>query len=201
MKIYTKTGDAGTTGLLFGGRVAKNSGHIELNGAVDEAQAALGVVRAYAGEGELDEICVQLERDMWILMAEVATASHNRHKLVDSKTRVAAEMVTRLEERIDEVGGRFDPPTEFVLPGQNLIAAYLDVARTVVRRAERCSVAFAEEVKDSLVQIYLNRLSDLLWTLARWQEGSSALARIRSSGTGSPESSGGDVAMDSAQTP
>ena len=166
MKIYTKKGDDGTTGRLFGGRVPKDAPAIEANGAVDEAQAALGLARAEAAPGsELDELLVRLERDLWILMAEVATEPSNRHKLVAGTSLVTADMVTALESRIDEINGRFTMPAEFVVPGQNRVAACLDVARTVVRRAERVALAAAAE--GSFVVPYLNRLSDLLFILAR----------------------------------
>jgi cob(I)alamin adenosyltransferase len=168
VKIYTKRGDDGTTGLLYGGRVRKDSAAIDLNGAVDEAQAALGVARAEADRGsELDELLIALERDLWVLMAEVATAPENRHKLTPGVSLVTSDMVTALESRIDALDERFDMPTEFVVPGQTRVAALLDVARTVVRRAERLSLALAD---GSQVGQYLNRLSDLCWTMARWQE-------------------------------
>ncbi len=175
MRIYTKKGDDGTTGLLFGGRVPKSSARIELNGAVDEAQAALGMARAEAGPGsELDELLIDLERDLYVLMAEVATAPENRHKLQAGKSLVSDEMVTRLERDIDDLTERVAMPEEFVIPGQNRWSAALDLARTVVRRAERQVVAAAGagELSDgSRVGPYLNRLSDLLWVMARWQEG------------------------------
>jgi cob(I)alamin adenosyltransferase len=176
VKIYTKTGDQGTTGLLYGGRAPKDSLQIELNGAVDEAQAHLGVARAHA-QSELATICRDAELDLWILMAEVATHPDKRDRLKAGATLVSPEMVSHLEELIDEVSTRFTPPREFVVPGEEVVAAFLDVARTVVRRAERHSVAFVRTAPDSLVQVYLNRLSDLLWTLARWSEGSSLTAR------------------------
>ena len=106
-------------------------------------------------------------------MAELATDHSNRSKLVAGKTLVDAAMVTRLELLIDELSARFTPPTEFVVPGQTELGARLDVARTVVRRAERTAIAPA--VHGSLVLVYLNRLSDLLWTMARWQEGDATL--------------------------
>jgi len=174
VKIYTRRGDDGTTGLLYGGRVAKDSAAIEVNGAVDEAQAALGVARAEADPGsELDDILLGLERDLWVLMAEVATAAENRSKLAAGATLVTLEMVRALEARIDALNERFEMPTEFVVPGQNRVSAALDVARTVVRRAERAftGAVAAAAVTGSYVGPYLNRLSDLLWTMARWQEG------------------------------
>lgn len=176
MKIYTKRGDDGTTGLLYGSRVPKDSELPVAYGTVDEAQAALGVARAHAEpDGELDTLLVGLERDLYVLMAEVATAPENRHKLADGASRVTAEMVAALEGHIDEVVERFEMPTEFVLPGGSVVAAHLDLARTIVRRAERVCLAVAEP--GSHVVPYLNRLSDLLWALARWQEGESVRSR------------------------
>jgi len=176
MKIYTRKGDDGTTGLYGGGRVPKDSAAPEAYGTVDEAQAALGVARAAAPRGgELDQILIHLERDLWVLMAELATEPENGHKLIDGATRVTAEMVTHLEQTIDDVSARFELPTEFVVPGESVLAAHLDVARTVVRRAERRSMGVA--VSDSQVLPYLNRLSDLCWTLARWVEGHSVETR------------------------
>jgi len=171
-KVYTRAGDDGTTGLLFGGRVAKDSALPRAYGAVDEAQAILGLVRAEAGKGtELDDILVHICRDLWVLMAELATLPENRDKLVDGKTRVTEGMVDGLERLIDSMDERFVPPTEFVVPGQNRVSALLDVGRTVARRAERHSLAAAPPPSQACP--YLNRLSDLLWTLARWQEGES----------------------------
>ncbi len=169
MKIYTRKGDDGTTGLLFGGRVAKDSAVIEANGAVDEAQAALGTARAAVEpDSELDRLLVDLERDLYVLMAELATAAPNRHKLKPGVSLVTEEMVQALEDRIDDLTGRFPPLTDFVVPGHDPVSAALDVARTVVRRAEREVLAVAAH--GSLVGQYLNRLSDLVWTMARWQE-------------------------------
>ena len=177
VRIYTRKGDDGTTGLFYGGRVAKNAPAIEVNGAVDEAQAVLGVARAEAPRGsELDDLLVALERDLYVLMAEVATAPKNRPKLTAGQSMVTATMVTDLEARIDSLSERFDMPTEFVVPGQNRVAAALDLARTVVRRAERMA-ASAPPAPESHVVPYLNRLSDLLWTMARWQEGEHVVSR------------------------
>jgi cob(I)alamin adenosyltransferase len=169
MKIYTRKGDNGTTGLLYGGRVAKDSPVIEANGAVDEAQAALGHARAGVEPGsELDELLVGLERDLYVLMAELATLPANRAKLSPGVTLVSADMVGRVERLIDRLTERFPAVTEFVIPGGDRVAASLDVARTVVRRAERRALPAAPD--GSQVVPYLNRLSDLLWTMARWCE-------------------------------
>jgi cob(I)alamin adenosyltransferase len=176
VKVYTRKGDDGTTGLLFGGRLSKSAPSIEANGAVDEAQAALGVVRAEAERGsELDDLLVHIERDLWVLMAEVATAAPNRGRLVPGTTLVTADMVSALEGHIDDLSERFEMPTEFVVPGQDRVSALLDVARTVVRRAERRAIGVLPD--DSHVVEYLNRLSDLVWTMARGSEGEHLLAR------------------------
>jgi len=169
-RIYTKKGDDGTTGLLFGGRVRKDSWRIELNGTVDEAQAAIGVARAETAAGsDVNVRLTSLARDLYVLMAEVATAPENRHKLTAGSTLVTVEMVAQLEGGIDELLQRFDMPSDFTIPGENRVAAALDLARTIVRRAERRAVT--EPLEDSHVVEYLNRLSDLLWAMARWQEG------------------------------
>jgi cob(I)alamin adenosyltransferase len=167
--LYTRKGDDGTTGLLFGGRVPKDAPSVEANGAVDEAQAALGAARAEVQRGsEVDRILVGAEHDLWVLMAELATAPDNRHKLEGGKTMVTPDMVSHLESVVDDLGARFPMPTEFVIPGQDRLSALLDIARTVVRRAER--VALPVAAPGSQVGPYLNRLSTLLWVMARWQE-------------------------------
>jgi cob(I)alamin adenosyltransferase len=169
VRIYTRKGDDGTTGLLYGGRVRKDSPIPVACGDVDEAQAALGMARSCAMVGsEVDRLLVGLERELWVLMAELATAPENRDRLVAGRTLVTAEMVRGLEPLIDDLTGRFEAPAEFVLPGQTAVSATLDLARAVVRRAERSALAVA--APGSHVVPYLNRLSDLLWTMARWQE-------------------------------
>ena len=116
--------------------MAKDSALPRAYGAVDEAQAVIGLVRAELGrENELNDVLVHIMRDMWVLMAELATLPENRHKLTDGKSRVTDDMVSHLENMIDALDEKFTPPSEFVVPGQNKIAALLDVARTVVRRA------------------------------------------------------------------
>jgi cob(I)alamin adenosyltransferase len=175
-KIYTREGDDGTTGLLYGSRVPKDSALPRAYGAVDEAQAVMGMVRIAAGHGsEVETYCIKIMRDMWVLMAELATLPENRHKLAPGQSLVTSEMVDHLEEVIDDLDSRFERPTEFVVPGEHPVAAWLDLARTTVRRAERH--AFSAAPPPSYVVPYLNRLSDLLWTMARWQEGKSRPVR------------------------
>ena len=165
MKIYTRRGDDGSTALGSGARVSKDSPLPEAYGAVDEAQAVLGLVRAEAG-GELAELVEQLERNLWRVMGELAGAARG--------DGVTPGMVTWLEEQIDSLSDRFEMPQEFVVPGENRVAALLDHARTVARRAERRALA-AGVGGDALA--YLNRLSDLLWVMARWQAGEALPSR------------------------
>lgn len=181
MKVYTKTGDDGTTGLFFAGRVSKDDVGPRSYGDVDEAVSALGIARAECDRGsELDELLVRLQRELFVVGAELATAPENRHKLKPGQWLVTTAMVEALEPIIDDVTDRFEMPQEFVLPGQNRRAAGLDLARSVVRRAERSAVTAVRDgwiPPESNVVRYLNRLSDLCWTLARWQEGEFRPAR------------------------
>ena len=182
VKVYTKTGDDGTTGLFFGGRVAKSDIGPSAYGTVDEAVSALGVARSLTERGgELFTLLVRLQRELFVVGAELATDPANRGKLADGTTRVTAEMVLALEPIIDDITTRFTPPTEFVLPGEDAVGAMLDLGRTVIRRAERDAVAASQQgwlaAESSVVQ-YLNRLADLVWVLARWQEGVSLPMRV-----------------------
>ncbi len=177
-RLWTGKGDDGTTGLLYGGRTPKSSPRIEAVGALDEAQATMGLARAEAASGsELDRLLIGLERDLWVLMAEVATDPEHGSKLVDGQTRVTTAMVDGVEETILDLGGRFELPAEFVVPGQDRTSALLDLARTVVRRAERAAQPVLPEGSHALP--YLNRLSSLLWTLARWAEDDPLPTRTR----------------------
>lgn len=169
VRIYTRAGDDGTTGLYFGGRTPKGSIEIELNGTVDEAQAHLGYARSLLErDHSLQPMLVAVERDLWVLMAEVATAPENRRKLVGEKSQVTAAMVERLEREIDSLAAQTPLPKDFVVPGESTAAAALDIARTVVRRAERQATHWT--VEGSQVLPYLNRLSDLVWAMARFVE-------------------------------
>jgi len=173
MKVYTRRGDDGSTDLLYGGRVSKNDSQPEVYGDVDETQAFIGLARAAAGE-ELSTLLLKIERELWTLMAELAC---NPEKIgnLDENSRVTKEMVEGLEGMIDELSEKFEMPKEFVVPGEDEVSARLDVARTVCRRAERSAVGLALE--NSYVVPYLNRLSDLLWSAARWQEGESVTTK------------------------
>ncbi len=185
-KIYTRTGDDGSTGLFYGGRVPKDSALPMAYGAVDEAQAFLGVARAQASQpssqslsagvaAELDQVLSTVCKDLYVLMAELATLPENHEKLEYGTSRVTAEMAEALEVHIDDFKSRFEAPSHFAVPGQDPLSAALDVARTVVRRAERASVSAVAD--GSHVLVYLNRLSDLVWTMARWVEDTTVLAK------------------------
>jgi cob(I)alamin adenosyltransferase len=168
MKIYTKTGDAGTTGLFGGGRVGKDHPRVEAYGDVDELNAALGVARAADAMPRVDEVLVPIQRDLFAIGALLATPDREKMRQHLEKARVDDERVAQLERAIDEADRELEPLRSFVLPGGTAKAAALHVARTVCRRAERRVVRLqADDEIPQVVVVYLNRLSDLLFTLAR----------------------------------
>ncbi len=166
MKIYTKTGDAGQTGLFGGVRVDKDDERVEAYGTVDEANAALGIARAASSSPELAAWLEELQSDLFSLGAELACAPGKAETL--SMPRIDSARVERLEQLIDEIDARLKPLNTFVLPGGTAVAAALHLARTVARRAERRTYALSKSVTVSRdILVYLNRLSDLLFVLAR----------------------------------
>lgn len=180
MRIYTRRGDSGTTGLLFGGdRVSKADPRTDAYGTLDEAVSALGLARASIGsatdrtEVRLAELIIRLQRELFVAGAELATHTDRRDRLTDGVSRVTEAMVTALEAEIDELETLVEQPKEFVLPGETMAGAFIDLARTVVRRAERRTVAIAESggLPGSQVVPYLNRLADLLFVMGRGADG------------------------------
>jgi len=171
-RIYTKTGDDGTTGLLFGGRVPKDDARTEAYGASDEAVAALGLARADVVDAPLAELLLRLQRELFVVGAELATGPEAWGKLAPGSTRVSAEMVDALEELIDSYVERTAMPREFVIPGETRASAAIDLARAIVRRCERRVAGLTREgeLPDGEVLRYLNRLADLLFVLARFEE-------------------------------
>jgi cob(I)alamin adenosyltransferase len=168
MKIYTKTGDKGDTGLFGGGRVAKSHPRVEAYGDVDELNAMLGVVRAIEPMPRIDEVLVPVQRDLFAIGALLATPDRDKMRQHLEKARVDEGRVSQLERAIDDGDAELEPLRAFIVPGGTRKAAMLHVARTVCRRAERRVVELAGETEiPPLVVIYLNRLSDLLFTLAR----------------------------------
>lgn len=182
--VATGKGDDGTTGLLYGGpRIAKDDPRTEAYGTVDEAVAALGLARAELrmkhqygvlspGIGGLGDLIVRLQRELFVVGAELATTPSARDRLEPGRTKVSATMVEDLEQILAEVEAHIELPNEFVIPGETRTSAALELARTIVRRAERRAVTLTREglAPDGLVVPYLNRLADLLWVLARAAE-------------------------------
>jgi cob(I)alamin adenosyltransferase len=173
VRIYTRGGDDGTTGLLYGGRVDKSDTRTEAYGTTDEAVAALGMARVFIADSLLADLVLRLQRDLFVVGAELATATENSHKLRPGSTKVTAEMVDGLEEVIDDYVARIRMPEEFIVPGESRGSSFLDFARTVIRRAERQTVAMDREglLSDREAVRYLNRLADLVFVLARYEEG------------------------------
>ena len=167
MKIYTRKGDDGTTGLWYGGRVEKSSPRPDAYGSVDEAASALGLARVVA-EGELYDDILRIQNELFIAGAELATAPEATERLEEGVSKVTANMVERLESDIDRYMDRVELPPKFVIPGGTELSARLDVARTAIRRAERKVSAL--ELADDTVLTYLNRASDAVYAMARFAD-------------------------------
>jgi cob(I)alamin adenosyltransferase len=165
MKIYTKTGDSGDTSLFGGQRVPKDAQRIEAYGTVDELNSILGIVRADNRESQVDEILERVQHSLFNLGADLATP----RSLDKSITRIAPRDTVVLEKSIDQIEPKLKPLRSFILPGGSPVAARLHFARTVCRRAERVIVRLSrnEDIGDEIT-VYLNRLSDLLFVLARY---------------------------------
>jgi cob(I)alamin adenosyltransferase len=206
--VATGRGDDGTTGLLFGGeRIRKDDPRTEAYGTIDEAVAALGLARALltgatsspprAGSGpaatragpgrlpvpaELAVIVLRVQRELFVAGAELATGSDAWNRLVDGQTRISPEMVEGIEMVLFDLESRIQMPREFVVPGETTASAALELARSILRRAERRAVALdaAGQVAGNHLVRYLNRLADLLWVLARAAEQAEARQAIPS---------------------
>jgi cob(I)alamin adenosyltransferase len=161
-KIYTRTGDDGTTGLADGTRRAKSDLRLTALGSVDEANAAVGVARLYAADA-MDALLARIQNDLFDLGADLATPSDD---VPWTPLRIRAAQVDALEAALDDHNVQLSALTSFILPAGTQLSAHLHVARTIVRRAERDTVAMSEPVNPEVVK-YLNRLSDLLFVLAR----------------------------------
>ena len=185
-KVYTRKGDDGTTQLLFAGkdRVAKSSPRVGAYGDVDEAVAALGLARAEAttdGQDDVAEMVLQLQRELFVLGAELATAPEDAGRLTAGVSLVTSEMAAALESKVDELTAAFEQPKDFIVPGNTRLGAALDVAGRVVRRAERSvDVLARDEPVRAEARAYINRLADLVWVLARYAERDHRQPRPRS---------------------
>jgi len=182
--VATRRGDDGTAGLLFGGeRVFKDEPRTEAYGAIDEAVAALGLVRAELGLNAQDgtlprtlarlpDLILRIQRELFVAGAELATAPNGVDRQLPGETRVTAKMVDGLDALLAETEAAIELPHEFVVPGETRLSAALELARTIVRRAERRAVSIgrAEPIPGDQVVPYLNRLGDLLWIFARAAE-------------------------------
>lgn len=170
MRIYTRTGDAGDTGLFGGGRVPKNHPRVEAYGDVDELNAAIGFARSIEQMPRVDEVLVPIQRDLFAIGALLATPDREKMRQHLEKASVDQDRIGQLEGAIDDGDRELEPLRSFIVPGGTPKAAALHVARTVCRRAERRVVSLTDSGIDEIPQVvvvYLNRLSDLLFTLAR----------------------------------
>ena len=167
-KIYTKTGDDGRTGLFGGGRVEKDHVRVEAYGDVDELNAVIGAARAVEMMPRVDEILAPIQRDLFAIGALLATPHPEKHREQLEKARLSDKRIAQLEQAIDDGEEELEPLKSFILPGGTPKASALHVARTVCRRAERSIIRLqrTDEVPQ-IVIVYLNRLSDLLFVLAR----------------------------------
>jgi cob(I)alamin adenosyltransferase len=193
--VATGRGDDGTTGLLFGSkRVFKDDPRTEAYGAIDEAVAALGLARAELGLkaqsgtlprvlDRLPELILRFQRDLFVVAAQLATAPGAADRQTPGVSRVSAEMVAGLDELLSQTEAAIELPREFVVPGETRLSAALELARTIVRRAERRAVAIrrSDPLPDDQLVPYLNRLADLLWVFARAAEQGESRASTPSS--------------------
>jgi cob(I)alamin adenosyltransferase len=172
MKAFNKRGDKGETSLLYGGRVAKSDPRCEAYGTIDEAVSLLGLARALTEKEQVLHILYGIQQDLFIVGSELAIAADEYHKLKAKHQVVTVEMLDRLEGLIEDLELKVEMPKSFVIPGNCPSSAVLDVARAVIRRAERRVVVLKNEnlVPNERVLAYLNRLADLIFTLARYDE-------------------------------
>jgi cob(I)alamin adenosyltransferase len=198
--VATGKGDDGTTGLLYGGRIAKDDARTEAYGTIDEAVAALGLARAEvlalrADERlpealeDLDATLLAIQRDLFVAGAELAANPDAWDRLEDGLTRVDEAMLARLETMLGEAEARVDMPREFTVPGADRLSAALELTRAVVRRAERRVIALDHQrlVPGAWLMPYLNRLADLLWVLARLAEHGLGTSTLRVRDESSPK--------------
>jgi cob(I)alamin adenosyltransferase len=174
MSIVTKTGDDGSTGLMYNRRLPKCHPQVEACGALDELNAALGLARASARRPFVGERLLEMQAALVVLMGELAVQPEDLARYVrDGFALVTPEMTGKLDGVVKEIEGHTETRKGWAAPGANLASAALDVARTVCRRAERrvCALRETEPLLNREIVVYLNRMSDVLWLLARWEEG------------------------------
>jgi cob(I)alamin adenosyltransferase len=173
MSIATKTGDKGTTGLMYNRRVSKSHPRVEAYGCVDELNASMGLARATADQDFIRGIILVVQKDLVVLMGELATAVEDLPRYVnDGFSLVTPDMTTKLDKLVQEIEAQKVTFKGWATPGANLHSASLDIARTVCRRAERrvCALHETNQLHNAHIIVYLNRLADSLWLMARWVE-------------------------------
>ncbi len=176
MSIVTRTGDKGTTALMYGRRVGKSHPQVEAYGCVDELTAALGLARAQTANHQIRKHLLTIQKDLIVLMGELATAPEDLPRYVkDGYSLTTPELAHKLDEWTEQFEAQTVYPKGWAIPGSCVNSATLDLARTVCRRAERrvCALSEAGRLPNSEIIVYLNRLADLLWLLARWVENQS----------------------------
>ncbi|MCH7553775.1 MAG: cob(I)yrinic acid a,c-diamide adenosyltransferase [Chloroflexi bacterium] len=171
MSVVTKTGDSGDTGLLYGGRVPKDDPRVEAYGTVDETVAALGLARALSAHQRVKDVIVVVQKELFTVGAELATDPKAYSTFDKHFARVSGKMVDGLHAIILEIEDEIQMPPTFIVPGANPASGALDLARTIARRAERRAATLAAKGLTTNPEIlrYLNRLSDLIYTLARYE--------------------------------
>ncbi len=179
-RVYTKFGDQGETSLLYGGRVSKNDPHTEAYGITDEAVSAMGLARATSEDSRVKEVLRDLQRELFTVAAELATEPSKYELFQQHFAPVTGEMVENLEAAIDALELEVEMPKVFILPGGSPASAAIDLARCIIRTAERRVVALKEAHKltNDLIITYLNRMGDLLFVLARYQDRDLPLERV-----------------------
>jgi cob(I)alamin adenosyltransferase len=174
VKIYTKKGDDGTTSLWYGGRVPKSDARTEAYGSIDEAGSALGVARSMcsSANAEIARDVLRVQTELFVAGAELATAPEASKRLEDTVSRVTDEMVDSLDAEIDRYMDRVSLPPKFVIPGGTALSAQLDLARAVLRRAERrvVDLKLSDGLASDAVLRYLNRASDFVYAMARFAD-------------------------------
>jgi cob(I)alamin adenosyltransferase len=178
--LYTKYGDTGTTSLLYGGRVSKSDLQCEAYGAIDEAVSALGLARALSADLIIQKTLKDIEIDLFTVGAELATDPNNYQKFKKYFRPVTAEMTHHVETLIDDFQAKIDLPRSFIIPGGSTASAAIDLGRSTIRRAERNTVRLAEHSKVANLEIlkYLNRVGDLLFIIARYQDRDTLMEKL-----------------------
>ncbi len=172
VRVYTRTGDRGDTGLLYGGRVPKSDPRVEAYGTIDESVSALGLGRALSRRRKVREIVHALQRELFTVGGEMATADEEYDKFVQHFGGVTAAMVERLEATIAELEREVEMPRVFIMPGDTPASGALDLARAIIRRAERRAMSLQQAglTRNPEIVRYLNRLSSLVYLLARYED-------------------------------